>query len=89
MGWKARVDHRYNVEYRIGTGVEEKKTYQDTTISLTSKKRNEDVMIFIRGLDKNEPTNHFRITSGGCTTLQPERAKEYLEKVVGYMNRTA
>ncbi|MBD3259898.1 hypothetical protein GF371_04690, partial [Candidatus Woesearchaeota archaeon] len=40
MGWKARVDHRYNVEYRIGTGVEEKKTYQDTTISLTSKKRN-------------------------------------------------
>jgi len=90
MGWNAKVDHKYSAEYKIGTEVEEKKTYEDTTISLTSdpKNRNEDVMLFIMGLDKNEPTNRFRITAGGCTRPQPEMIKQYLEKVVSYMNPT-
>ncbi|MBW2987129.1 hypothetical protein KY336_01135 [Candidatus Woesearchaeota archaeon] len=87
MGWNTKVDHKYDIEYRLGTEVEEKKTYVDTTISLTSnpKKRNEDVMLFIMGLDRNEPTNHFRINAG-CSRPDPGKIKNYLEKVVGYLN---
>ncbi|MBW3017533.1 hypothetical protein KY325_00030, partial [Candidatus Woesearchaeota archaeon] len=90
VGLETEVDHRYDLTFRLGDTVEEKQRYSHTYVYLRTKpnvKREDEVVVMIGRLNKNEPVNQFTMTPS-CSRPKPEKMKAYLEAVLKYLKKT-